>query len=456
MKRRIILGIGILVVTLLVACGAWYVESQVAPTPNTLRASGTVESDDIIIAAEVPGRILALNVDEGAEVKAGDELVQLDTALIDGEAQQAQAALELAEANLAQVKAPARPEQIRAAEGALTQATAARDGAKQAWLDAQSARDNPQELNAKIDASRAALAVAEANVKQAEGLADAARTGQDELRRQFDMVDGGIAVRVETPRGLQVITVKAPLALIQLRTQLGLADRQVDIAFAGVDAAKAARDAAQANLDSLLAIRANPIEANARVDLAFAQYQAGEGAVKSAQAKLDALTAGALKEQIAAAEAQVVEVQAALNALKVQKAKTTLIAPRAGYVVARFANRGEMAAPNAPILKLVDLDSMTMTVYLPTSEVGRVRVGDAGRVTVDSFKARAFEGRVTFISPDAEFTPANAQTQDERANLVYAVKISLSNPGHALKPGMAGDVEFGQVVEEPVGRIAGI
>ncbi len=448
MKRRIIVGIGILILVGAIVGGIYYVNARAAPTPNALRASGTIEADDIVIAAEVPGRITVLNADEGAEVITGDVLAQLDLALVEGQIAHAQAALELTQANLAQVKAAARPEQIRAAEGALAQATAERDGAKQAWLDAQSARDNPQELDAKIDAARAALAVAEANVKQAEGLADAARTGQDELRRLFDRVDGQVTVSVQTPRGVQVVSVQpAARALNQLRTQLGLADRQVDIAFAGVDAAKAARDAAQADLDNLLAIRDNPLEANARVDLSFAQYQASEGAVTSAQAKLDALQAGATKEQIAAAEAQVAQAQAALNALDVQKSKMTLVAPRPGYIVARLANRGEMAAPNAPLLKLADLDSLTMTVYLPTSELGRVRVGDTARVTVDSFKARAFEGRVTFISPDAEFTPRNVQTQAERVNLVYAVKIALTNPGHALKPGMAGDVEFSALMQ---------
>ncbi len=448
MNRKLVFGIGILIVVGAIAGAIYYVNAQAAPSSAALRASGTIESDAIVIAAEVPGRIVALNVDEGAEVKAGDVLVQLDTALIDGQIAQAQAALELAQANLAQAQAAARPEQIRAASAAQAQAIAARDGARQAWLDAQAARDNPQELDVKIDAVRAALAVAEANVKQAEGLADAARTGQDELRHQFDRLDGGVAVPVQTPHGVQVVSVQpAARALNQLRTQLGLADRQVDIAFAGVDAAKAAWDAAQANLDNLLAIRANPLEANARVDLIFAQYQAGEGAVTSAQAKLDALKAGATKEQVAAAEAQVAQAQAALNALKVQKAKMTLIAPRAGYVVARFANRGELAAPNAPLLKLADLDSLTMTVYLPTKELGGVKVGDTAQVSVDGFAGRRFEGKVIFISPDAEFTPTNAQTQDERANLVYAVKISLGNPDHALKPGMAGDVEFSALMQ---------
>lgn len=458
MKRKLYFGIGIVILASVLAGGAgWYANTRALIAPTALRASGTIESDDIVIAAEVPGRIIALNADEGAEVKAGDALVQLDTAMIDGQIAQAQAGLEVARANLARIQAAALPDEIRVAKAALAQAIATRDGARQAWLDAQTARDDPQELDARIDAARAALAAAEASIQQAEGLADAALTGQDEVRHLFDRLDGKVTVPVQTPRGSEIISFQpAERALNQLSAQLGLADRQVDIAFAGVDAAKTARDAAQANLDNLLAIRANPLEANARVDLAWAQYQAQEGAVQIAQAKLDKLNAGATKEQIAAAAAQVAAAEAALNGLNVQRSKLTLTAPRDSYVVQRLANRGELAAPGAPLLKLADLDSLTMTVYLPTSELGRIRIGDAARMTVDSFTGRTFDGQVIFISPDAEFTPRNTQTQDDRTTLVYAVKISLSDPDHALKPGLSGNVEFAPGNEEPVSSLPGL
>ncbi len=417
----------------------WFVNAQNASATTALRASGTIESDNILIAAEVPGRVAALNADEGAEVKAGDVLAQLDTALVDGQIAQAQAARELAQANLAQVKAGARPEAIRAAEGALAQAIAARDGAKQAWLDAQAARDNPQELDAKIDAARATLAVAEANLKQTAALAGSADEGRQAAQYAYDVVKEPLNYTVQTPWGPVSGTFNAGAQMKNAaNTQLELAGAQDWIAWTGIDAAIAQRDGAQANLDQLLALRANPLEANAQVDLAYSQFQAADAAVKTAQAKLAAIKAGATKEQIAAAESQVAQAQAALDALQVQKSKMTLVAPQAGYVVARYVHRGEIAAPNAPILKLADLDALTMTVYLPTTGLGRVKIGDAARVTLDAYPNRAFDGKVVFISPDAEFTPSNAQTQAERANLVYAVKIALANPDHALKPGMAG------------------
>lgn len=448
MQRKLILGIGIVIALGVAGAGAWFANAAAVPGSTALRASGTIESDDILIAAEVPGRIIALNAEEGAEVNAGDVLAQLDSALIGGQTAQAQAALELAQANLAQVKAGARVEQIRGAEGALAQAIAARDGAQQAWLDAQKARDNPQELDLKIDAARAALAVAEAQVNQAVALAGSADEGRQAAQYAFDVVKEPLNYSVQTPSGLVSGTFNAGAQVKNgANTQLGLAGAQQWIAWASVDAVVAQRDGAKANLDNLLALRADPLEANAQVDLTNARYQAAEAAMKTAQAQLAALKAGATKEQIAAAESQVAQAQAALNALQAEKAKMTLVAPHAGYVVARSAQRGEIAVPNAPILKLADLDSLTLTVYLPARELGRVQVGDAARVMVDSVANRVFNGKVVFISPNAEFTPRNVQTLAERVNLVYALKIALASPDHVLKPGMTADVEFSAIIQ---------
>jgi HlyD family secretion protein len=452
MNRKTSLLVGVMVVVLLVVGAVWYLKTQAASADTALRVSGTIEADNIAVAAEVPGRIVTLNVDEGAEVQAGETLAQLDTALVDGQIAQAQAALELAQANLAQVNAGARAEQIRAAEGAVAQALAARDGAQQAWLDTQKARDHPQELDAQIDAARAALAVAEAQLKQAVALAGSADEGRQEAQHIFDLVGEPSSYSVGTPWGLVSGSINPSAQMKQaVNSQLGLAGAQDWVAWTGVQAATSQRDGALTNLDNLTAIRANPLEANARVDAAYAQYQAADGALKAAQAKLAALKAGSTKEQIASAESQVAQAQAALKALQVQQSKMTLVAPRAGYVVARLAQRGELATPNVPLLKLADLDDLTMMVYLPTTKLGEVKLGDAAQVSVDGFTDRRFAGKVIFISPQAEFTPTNTQTQDARTQLVYGVKLALANPDHVLKPGMASDVEFsaadGSIVE---------
>jgi HlyD family secretion protein len=100
---------------------------------------------------------------------------------------------------------------------------------------------------------------------------------------------------------------------------------------------------------------------------------------------------------------------------------------------------GELALPGGALFSLADLDRLSLTVYVPEDQVGRVQLGGEVVVTVDAFPDRAFPGRVTYISSEAEFTPRNVQTQEERVNMVFAVKVELPNPGHLLKPGMPAD-----------------
>ena len=146
-----------------------------------------------------------------------------------------------------------------------------------------------------------------------------------------------------------------------------------------------------------------------------------------------------MPEQIAAVEAQVQMARATLEALQVQADKFTLKAPISGLVLERPVHMGEVAMPGAPLMTLADLDKVTLTIYVPEGELGKVRIGQPVAVTVDAYPGRVFTGTVTFIASQAEFTPRNVQTQEERVNMVFAMKVKLPNPDHALKPGMPAD-----------------
>jgi multidrug resistance efflux pump len=115
-------------------------------------------------------------------------------------------------------------------------------------------------------------------------------------------------------------------------------------------------------------------------------------------------------------------------------------------VLERSIHAGELAGPGVTLLTLGDLDQVTLTVYVPEDELGRVLIGQQVEVRVDSFPERAFQGRIVAIAQEAEFTPRNVQTQKERVNMVFAVDVSIPNPDHALKPGMPADAVI--VVEE--------
>jgi multidrug resistance efflux pump len=125
--------------------------------------------------------------------------------------------------------------------------------------------------------------------------------------------------------------------------------------------------------------------------------------------------------------------------MDVQISKLRLLAPRDGIVTERVADPGELAAPGATLLTLANLDQVTLTVYVPDMQMGRVHLGQEADVSVDAYPGETFKGTVTYIAAQAEFTPKNVQTKEERANLVFAVKITLANADHRLKPGMPAD-----------------
>jgi len=186
-------------------------------------------------------------------------------------------------------------------------------------------------------------------------------------------------------------------------------------------------------------MKANPLTMNAQVDAARTQYDMAEAQVKQAEAALELLQAGATTEEVAVAQAQVRQAQAAVDGLEVQRDQMVLASPIAGLVTSREVHVGEMAAPGLPLLTVANLDTVKLTVYIPENAYGQVKVGQAVAVTVDSFPGDTFTGAVVYIANQAEFTPKNVQTKEERVSTVYAIKIRVPNPDHKLKPGMPAD-----------------
>jgi multidrug resistance efflux pump len=378
------------------------------PAEGAITASGFIEGTEVEIAAEVGGRISEILVDEGDEVEKGQVLVRLDDALLQAQRREALAAVTAAEANLARVRAGARPEEVAAARAALAQAEAQRDEALRALENARQAMENPQDLNLQIAQAETEVALAEQEVERAR--ADLAEV---ELKYNVFRDQGG-----DTERTWAL---------------------QVEAARAALDAAQAKLDGARRYLNALYAIRNNPLSLQAQVHAAEARYKAAEAAVEEAQAALEEVIAGPTPEEVTLAGAQLRQAQAALALVEAQLTQLILTSPITGVVTSRSAHEGETAAPGVPILTLANLDEVTLVLYIPEDQIGRVRVGQPVEVRVDSFPGRVFVGRVATIAGEAEFTPRNVQTQEDRARLVFAVKVVIPNPDHALKPGMPAD-----------------
>ena len=192
--------------------------------------------------------------------------------------------------------------------------------------------------------------------------------------------------------------------------------------------------------DVVEAMRANPQQLRAAVDAARTQQAIAEAQLAQARVWLDLARNGARPEQIQAAEAQLAQAQASLHQVEVMIDKARLRAPRTGIVLSRPIHEGEQVTPGMPLMTIGALDPVRLTVYISEADIGRVRLGQAAEVTVDSFPGRVFQGTVTFIAQRAEFTPRNVQTRDERATTVFAVRVELPNADYALKPGMPADV----------------
>ena len=165
-------------------------------------------------------------------------------------------------------------------------------------------------------------------------------------------------------------------------------------------------------------------------------------AVQVRQAELDDLQAGATAEETAAAEANVALAQAQLRLAQMQMEHLTIRAPLNGTVLECMIHVGETVMPGVTLLRIADLSTVYLVVYVPENRLGEVHLGQKVSVTVDSFPQRPFEGQVMHIADQAQYTPRNVATKEEQVNTVYAVKIRLSNAERLLKPGMAADAVF--------------
>jgi HlyD family secretion protein len=173
--------------------------------------------------------------------------------------------------------------------------------------------------------------------------------------------------------------------------------------------------------------------------LQVAQAEAGVNAAKSArdQAKKDKKSTS----EIAGAQAQLDQVSAGLEIVRLQLSYCTVTSPVDGVLLTKALDAGENASPGKTLATIGRLDSLTVTVYVAESDIGGVKVGQKATLLTDSTTA-AFPCTVTSVASEAEFTPAQVETKDQRVKLVYAVRLSVSDSSGTLKPGMPADVAF--------------
>jgi len=282
-----------------------------------------------------------------------------------------------------------------------------------------------------------------------EGRQVLARLDDAQLRARVDQ-----AQAAGEARGAQLEAARTALATLKKQVPL-----QVDTARAGVAHAEAALAAAGASMEqagrdarrfeNLLKKRSVDKESAEQKALAWkvarAEYATAMAALTQAQKRLAEAELGweqveAREQEVVALEAQFKQARAALAEAQSVLDDLTIRAPARGIITTRIVDEGEVVTAGSPLFDIVDLDRLYLKVYIPGKEIGKVRLGLLARVYTDAFPDEPFAATVRYIASQAEFTPKEVQTPDERVKLVYAVKLYLdANPDHRLTPGLPAD-----------------
>ena len=177
-------------------------------------------------------------------------------------------------------------------------------------------------------------------------------------------------------------------------------------------------------------------------DDAVSKFDVTQAQLKGAQENFTKIKNIARPEEIVQAKANYEKSLASVDAIKKSIRDCFVLSPINGFIVKKFIEIGETVSMMSSIVKVSDLSKVEVRIYVSETELGKVKLGQKAELSIDSFKNKAYEGRVTFISPEAEFTPKNIQTKDERTKLVFAVKVEIPNPNYELKVGLPADVKI--------------
>jgi HlyD family secretion protein len=278
---------------------------------------------------------------------------------------------------------------------------------------AEGDRVKPGDLIAKLDTADVALAMRRAAAE---------RAGAD---AQLRLLLAG--ARAEDIRQAEAQRAAAEADLAGARQELSAAERDLQ----RFDALIAANSGAQKPRD----------DAATRRDVAKDRVRAGEERVRAAAEAVARLKSGARREEIDAARARLAGVDAQIATLEKTMTDATVLAPAGGLVTQKLADQGELLAPRTPIVVVANLDAPWANVYVDEPFIPRVTLGQEATLFTDAGGA-GISGKVTFISPKAEFTPRNVQTAEERSKLVFRVKVSVDNRGGVLKQGMPVEAEI--------------
>ncbi len=387
MKKRIV----ILALVLAAAAAAVYAFRGTTRRPdNRLVVSGNIELTEVNIAFKTAGRLIERTVDEGDAVTRGEVIARLDRDQLIAQRERETAALQGAQSQLAQAETSV------------------------AWQTATLAADIAQR-QADLGSSEAKLTELKNGARpqekqQAQALVEAAQAEYDRAKKDWDRAQ-------------------------PLFKNDDISASQFDQYRNRLQSTEAAlKNARQSEALVLAGPRVEEVEA------ASSQAEHARAAIKLAEA--NSLELKRREQDTGARRAAIEQSRANLAFIDSQLADTIAASPCNGVVLVKTADAGEVLAPGTTVVTIGDIDHPWLRGYVNESDLGKVKIGSQARVTSDSYPGKVYKGRVTFISSQAEFTPKQIQTQQERVKLVYRIKIELDNPNRELKLNMPVDAEI--------------
>ncbi|MEK6553386.1 MAG: efflux RND transporter periplasmic adaptor subunit [Bacteroidota bacterium] len=231
---------------------------------------------------------------------------------------------------------------------------------------------------------------------------------------------------------------KAQLDLLIIgarREDINQAEQMLNQAEVNFDIAKSDKERMESLFKANTITRKQYEDAKARFDIAQAQ-------LNSAKENFNKIKNIARPEEIAQARANYQKAEAVVESIDKNIRDCYVTSPMNGFVIKKFIELGETVSMLSSLFKLADLSKAKVTIYVSETEIGKIKLRQKAEIKVDSFPDKSFEGKVIYISSEAEFTPKNIQTKDERTKLVFAVKIEIPNPQQELKTGLPADVKL--------------
>ncbi len=257
-------------------------------------------------------------------------------------------------------------------------------------------------------------------------------------------VDSGSLIAVQDHSSLDIQLREAQAAVDQARAQLKLTQKgarieDIQSAEQAVTQAETNRKLAADELTRTQNLVNGGAATKEQLDREETKFRVAQSQLDQAEANLTKSRHLARPEEITAATAHVDQLVAARDAIQKMIDDSYIISPLKGTVTHKVAEQGELVAQGSTVATVTDLSSVYLMIYVTEEQLPRIKLGQKVDVTVDGLPHKVFEGRVTYISPEAEFTPKNIQTKDDRVKLVFGVKVEIPNPNGDLKKGLPAD-----------------